>query len=61
MVKTPVGQASGDGFYTTDGAWDKGTVGIQGGSNFKYINGDVSTVDANDGSGNYCRTMAWQV
>lgn len=49
LIQVPTGQTSGDAFWTTDGAWDKGTAGIQGNSNFRYINGDVSGVSAADG------------
>lgn len=50
LIQIPDGQGSGDAFWSTDGAWDKGTVGTQGGSNFKYINGEVSGVASNDGN-----------
>lgn len=50
LLQVPAGQQSGDAFWTTDGAWDKGTAGIQGNSNFRYINGAASGVNADDGN-----------
>lgn len=39
----------GDAFWSTDGLWDKGAVGVQSSPNIRFINGGTSDVTAAEG------------
>lgn len=43
---------AGDAFWSSDGAWDKGAVGLQGSPALKFINGPTAGVDALQGESN---------
>lgn len=40
---------AGDGFWSSDGSWDKGAVGFQGSNNLRFVNGSSSGVTASQG------------
>ena len=50
LMETPAGQATGDAFWTSDGAWDKGAAGLQGGTGIRFVNGGASSIDGTDGN-----------
>ena len=44
--------ATGDAFWTTDGSWDKAAAGLQSSPNLRFVNGQVTGINAEQGETN---------